>query len=76
MYLGAMHEGQRNGRWALQGCLRAKQETKWSDQGDHHWETAVTKKPVAFVPLYTLCGKVQNCTESLQVMYRVTKEYF
>ena len=53
-----MHEGQRNGRWALQGYLRAKQETKWSDQGDHHWETAVTKKPVAFAPLYTLCGKV------------------
>ena len=33
-----------------------------------HWETAVTKKSVVFVPLYTLCGKVQNCTEGLQVM--------
>jgi hypothetical protein len=39
-----------------------------------HWETAVTKKAVVFVPLYTLCGKVQNCTESLQVMYIVTKK--
>ena len=38
-----------------------------------HWETAVTKKSAVFVPLYTLCGKIQNCTESLQVMYRVTK---
>jgi hypothetical protein len=33
-----------------------------------HWETTVTKKSVVFVPLYTLCGKVQNCTEGLQVM--------
>jgi hypothetical protein len=41
-----------------------------------HWETAVTKKFVVFVPLYTLCGKVQNCTESLQVMYIVTKKMF
>jgi len=41
-----------------------------------HWETAVTKKSVVFVPLYTLCGKVQNCTEGLQVMYIVTKKIF
>ncbi len=41
---------------------------------NNHWETAVTKKSVVFVPLYTLCGKVQNCTESLQVMYIVTKK--
>ncbi len=40
------------------------------------WETAVTKKSVVFVPLYTLCGKVQNCTEGLQVMYIVTKKIF
>ena len=25
-----------------------------------HWETAVTKKSVVFVPLCTLCGKVQS----------------
>jgi len=42
----------------------------------HHWETAVTKKSVVFVPLYTLCGKVQYCTEGLQVMYIVTKKIF
>ena len=41
-----------------------------------HWETAVTKKSVVFVPLYTLCGKVQNCTEGLQVMCIVTKIIF
>ena len=41
-----------------------------------HWETVVTKKSVVFVPLYTLCGKLQNCTESLQVMYIVTKQMF
>ncbi len=46
---------------------------KWSDW---HWETAVTKKSVVFVPLYTLCGKVQNCTEGLQVMHIVTKKIF
>ncbi len=40
-----------------------------------HWETAVTKKSVVFVPLYTLCGKVQNCTEGLQVMYIVVTFY-
>jgi len=36
----------------------------------NHWETAVTKKSVVFVPLYTLCGKVQNYTEGLQVICR------
>jgi len=41
-----------------------------------HWETVFTKKSVVFVPLYTLCGKLQNCTESLQVMYIVTKQMF
>jgi hypothetical protein len=29
--------------------------------------TTITKKSVIFVPLYTLCGKVQNCTESFTV---------
>jgi hypothetical protein len=34
------------------------------------------KKVCGFLPLYTLCGKVQNCTEGLQVMYLVTNNRF
>ena len=71
--------------WMVQLQLRAptlsptilpatRPSTQKQIQLAHHCETAVTKKSVVFVPLNTLSGKVQNCTEGLQVMYIVTKK--
>ena len=57
----------RLGRWKYQGG-----EDVHFDE-EHSLGNGSYKKSVVFVPLYTLCGKVQNCTEGLQVMYIVTK---